>query len=217
MESLARAFFLAAILAWSGSTAAIGGSKETQGEPRLGKPYAAKASAGSDLLGKQPPEWDVKDWHNSPPLSLHGLLGKIVLIRWWTAPNCPYCAASADALTEFAEQYRDQGLVVIGIYHHKERTPLDPARVWAHAKQLGFTFPLAIDHDWKTLHRWWLDSGDRDWTSVTFLLGRDGKIRHIHGGGAYYPGEPGYDALRRAIEKEISQTSELKPKSRSPR
>jgi peroxiredoxin len=173
--------------------------------PELGSRYAAPADAGRELIGTTPPEWTFSDWQNSSPLTLAGLRGKAVLVRWWTAPGCPYCAASADALSEFAQKYRDRGLVVIGAYHHKQPTPLTPEHVAAQAQRLGFHFPVAIDRDWKSLHRWWLDEDDRRWTSVTFLLGRDGTIRHIHGGGAFFEGEAGYAALEKAIQAALDE------------
>lgn len=170
----------------------------------LPEPHAAAPEIGQDLIGTRVPEWTLTDWQNSPPLSLKGLSGKVVLVRWWTAPSCPYCATSADALSHFAETYRDQGLVVIGAYHHKTTSTLTPEHVAAQAQRLGFQFPVAIDRDWQTLHRWWLDRTKRGWTSVTFLIGRDGTVRHIHGGGAYYDGEAGYAALEGAIQKALA-------------
>lgn len=160
---------------------------------------AAPADAGRELLSTRPPEWTLTDWLNSEPLTLASLRGKVVLVRWWTAPGCPYCAASADALNGWWKKYRDRGLVVIGAYHHKADTPLTREHVAQQAKRLGFPFPIAIDPDWRTLHRWWLDKTERGWTSVTFLIGRDGTIHHIHGGGAYREGEPEFAALEKAI------------------
>jgi hypothetical protein len=34
---------------------------------------------------------------------------------------------------------------------------------------------------------------------VTFVLDREGIIRHIHPGGAFFAGEPGYAALEAAV------------------
>jgi len=191
-----RAFSLPCILALTSAAAA----------PRdLPSPFAAPAEAGRELLGTRPAEWTFSDWQNSAPLTLDGLRGKVVLIRWWTAPGCPFCAASADALNAFAATYRDRGLVVIGAYHHKADTSFNAEHVAAQAKRLGFTFPVAIDHDWRTLRRWWLDKDERGWTSVTFLLGRDGTIRHIHGGGAYFEGEEGHGAIEKAITAALDE------------
>ena len=165
----------------------------------LGANFAAPAEVGRELVGTRAPEWTVTDWIGSEPRTLASLRGKVVLVRWWTAPGCPYCAASAEGLNQLSHKYRDRGLEVIGFYHHKARAPLTREHVEAQAKGLGFDFPVAIDRDWKTLHSWWLDRTERGWTSVTFLIDRDGIIRHIHPGGAYFPGEPGYAALEKAV------------------
>ena len=169
----------------------------------LGEDYAAPVGVGRELLGTRPPEWQVRTWLHSEPLTLAGLRGKVVLIRWWTGPECPYCTASADTLNALWQENRDRGLVVIGMYHHKEAAPLTTTHVVEQARRLRFEFPIGIDEDWTTLRRWWLDSQRRGWTSVTFLLDREGIIRHIHPGGAYFPGEPGYAALQAAVGKAL--------------
>src|SRR5712692_8548174 len=79
--------------------------------------------ADDKLIGSKPLEWQVENWMNSKPLALKDLSGRVVLIRWWMAPGCPWCAATAPALNEFHEKYKDQGLVVIGFYHHKSDKP----------------------------------------------------------------------------------------------
>lgn len=155
---------------------------------------------GEELIGTTAQEWTVTHWLNSPPLTLKSLKGKVILVRWWTAPGCPYCAASAPALNEFHQLYRDKGLVVIGFYHHKSPKPLNPDEVPRLAKQFGFEFPVAIDPEWVTLRRWWLAGRKKSWTSVSFLIDREGVIRYIHPGGAYVKGNPDYLALRQKIE-----------------
>ena len=55
------------------------------------------------------------------------------------------------------------------------------------AKRLGFAGRIAVDRDWATLDRYWLDGHpERDWTSVSFLVDRGGVIRWVHGGGEYH-------------------------------
>jgi peroxiredoxin len=156
--------------------------------------------AADKLVGTKPPEWQVTDWINSEPRTLKGLSGKVVLVRWWTGPGCPFCAATAPALNEFHDRYKDQGLVVVGVYHHKSSKPLDVARVRRCVEKFGFEFPVAIDPEWRTLKRWWLDEHPRAWTSVTFLIDRKGVIRHIHPGGAYVKGDRDYQEMEAKIE-----------------
>jgi len=136
-----------------------------------------------DPTGSSVPEWHANDWLNSPPLKLADLRGKVVLVRWWTAPDCSLCATSLPVLGDWARTLRERGLVVVGLYHHKSAKSLEPGHVAAEAKRLGVTFPVATDPDWRTLREWWLDAGKRDYTSVTFLIGRDGRILHVHRGG----------------------------------
>jgi peroxiredoxin len=170
---------------------------------------AVTAHAGDDhgraLLGQPAKDWRVENWLNSPPLELKQLRGKVVLVRWWTAPDCRYCAATAPALNEFHEAYRERGLVVVGFYHHKSPSPLRPDDVKAHAESFGFKFPVAIDPKWRTLKQWWLDGSDRDFTSVSFLIDRTGRIRHIHPGGEYVKGDADYAAMKRKIEELLAE------------
>lgn len=166
---------------------------------------SAAPPAWEKLLGQRPVEWRLEHWLNSKPVSLEELHGKVVLVRWWTAPECPFCAATAPALNEFSKTFGERGLVVVGIYHHKSDTPLRPDSVRGYAEKFGFKFPVAIDPDWRTLKKWWLEPVSVDWTSVSFLLDREGRIRHIHPGGQYVKGDVGYDTMKRMIEELLAE------------
>ncbi|MCI0464860.1 MAG: redoxin family protein [Gemmataceae bacterium] len=156
-------------------------------------------------VGTRAGEWEVSDWLNSKPLTLKGLRGRVILVRWWAAPGCPFCEATAPALNEFHKRYQDRGLVVVGLYHHKARTALDVAKVKESADKFGFRFPVAIDRDWRTLKRWWLDGAEQRWTSVTFLIDRSGVVRHVHPGGAYVKGDRAYQEIEARIEQLLKE------------
>lgn len=167
----------------------------------------AQADNFDALIDQRPPGWTLTHWINSPPLTLADLSGKVVLVRWWTAPYCPYCAASSIALNEWYEKYRDRGFSVVGIYHHKTAAPLDADKVAHYAERLGFQFPVAIDEDWKTLNAWWLGKMRQPhWTSVSFLIDRQGIIRHFHPGGKYVKGDPAYLQIQSVIEMLLQET-----------
>jgi peroxiredoxin len=166
---------------------------------------AAPRDAGGELIGTRAKEWNLTEWINSKPLTLKGQRGKVVLVRWWTGDGCPFCAATAPALREFHAKYASRGLVVIGVYHHKARGPLKTEKVRQAAKGFGFEFPVAIDPDWRTLKRWWLNSRRRGWTSVSFLIDRQGVIRHIHPGGSYRKGDKAYQAMQGKIEELLKE------------
>jgi peroxiredoxin len=169
------------------------------------RPVAAAATQGSELIGTPALAWQMGDWINSPPLTLPALRGKVVLVRWFTATDCPYCSATAPALNELDEQFRDRGLVVVGVYHHKSEDPLDLKKVAGWVGDYKFKFPVAVDRDWRTLRRWWLSGGKRDFTSVSFLIDKKGIIRRVHPGGAMALGSQDYVAMKQSIERLLAE------------
>jgi thiol-disulfide isomerase/thioredoxin len=54
-------------------------------------------------------------WLNSPPLDAQALKGKVVLVDFWTY-SCINCLRTLPYVKAWAEKYRDQGLVVIGVH-----------------------------------------------------------------------------------------------------
>lgn len=145
---------------------------------------------------------------NTSPLTLEGLRGHVVLVRWWTA-GCPFCSATAPALRTFNKTYGERGLKVVGIYHHKEDTPFEPSVYEETARKYEFTFPVAFDPDWKTLQSWMRDRQgnvvDTGWTSVSFLLDKHGVVRHVHPGGQYVDGDTAHAELVAAIDKLLAE------------
>jgi len=168
---------------------------------------AVGVTPGAELVGKAAPEWVASDWMNSPPLSLNALRGKVVLVRWFTSKDCPHCNVTAPALNQLDGEFRGKGLVVVGMYHHKDDAhPLDMAKVRAGvAGDYKFKFPVAVDRDWRTLHQWWLDGRKRDFTSVSFLIDKEGIIRRVHPGGAMALGSADYREMRASIERLLAQ------------
>jgi len=151
------------------------------------------------------PPFQVSQWFNSEPLALEQLRGKVVFVRWFMGPSCPFCSATAPTLRALHADYGDRGLAVIGMYHHKESTPLDPEQVAGWAKHYRYTFPIAIDKDWLTLKKWWLDGHERSFTSVSFLIDKTGVIRRVHLGGTIAPEGDDIDAIRADIDRLLAQ------------
>jgi len=170
---------------------------------------AAAGRAGAEelheLIGRPAAGFSVEHWINSPPLELEQLRGQVVLVRFWTAPGCRFCRATAPALNDLHARYAARGLRVIGFYHHKSDAPLVPKDVERYAREFGFRFPVAIDPDWRTLRAWWLSKTDHRFTSVSFLIDRRGVIRHIHPGGQYVRGDTDHTRLEAMIEKLLDE------------
>jgi hypothetical protein len=143
--------------------------------------------SGYELLGKPAREFRFARWLRTAPLTPEVLRGKVVLIRFWT-DECRYCRNTLPAVEDLRRRYGSRGFIALGAYHPNEPGPVKDATVLQWADSLGFRGPIAVDENWDTLRRWWLDGHpDRNWVSVSFLLDRDGVVRWVHGGGEYHP------------------------------
>jgi peroxiredoxin len=155
---------------------------------------------GEELVGKHAPDLGLSHWINSAPLEISDLKGKVVLVRWWT-DTCELCAATAPALRKLQQQYGNRGLEVIGVFHPKPAGDWDMERMRRAAAKYHFTFPVGLDGDWSALKRWWL-TGSRDYTSVSFLIDKQGVIRYVHPGGEYHEGGgKGHESCERDYKK----------------
>jgi peroxiredoxin len=143
--------------------------------------------AGDQLIGTEAPDWNNTRWINSHPLSVKQLRGKVVLVRFFMESNCPMCRGSAPYLNELYSAFKDKGLVVIGMYTPKPQPrTTETSVVEQYVKDYGFDFPVAVDDEWATLKKFWLDRiPDAEYTSVSFLIDQKGIIRYIHPGGLY--------------------------------
>lgn len=186
--------------------AACGGAGEPVDEEPSGRVAIGPDSETIDartIVGRVPPAWEVDTWINAEPTTLDWLRGKVVLVRWFTE-GCHYCASTAPSLVAFHDELADRGLAVIGLYHHKSDAPLVDDDVRALVTKFGFEFPVAIDRDWRTLERWWIDDHP-GWTSVSFLIDRRGVVRFVHTGGSYAPGSADATQMRTWIDTLLAE------------
>jgi len=141
--------------------------------------------SGAEMIGKPAPEWAFTRWIGSP-LKQQDLRGKGVLLRFWTV-GCHFCEATLPEIETLRQRYGKEGFVTIGVFHPKPPGPVRDADLKRAAAQRGYHGKLAVDEDWETLSRYWLAGNpERNWTSVSFLIDRDGNIAWVHGGGEYH-------------------------------
>jgi peroxiredoxin len=148
---------------------------------------ASAAAAGAAIVGQPCPEWANSEWVQGGPLRPADLRGKVVLLRFFMESDCPYCHGTAPALNEFHRELGPRGLVVVGMYTPKPRPrPTSVEVVRRHVEAYGFQFPVAVDDDWATLRRLWLDREPAaHFTSASLLIDRQGIVRHVHPGGLF--------------------------------
>jgi cytochrome c biogenesis protein CcdA/thiol-disulfide isomerase/thioredoxin len=141
---------------------------------------ADKAPGALPIEGNLPPLDGAVQWLNSPPLTVQALKGKVVLVDFWTY-SCINCLRSLPYVKAWAEKYRDQGLVVIGVHAPEFAFERDVGNVTKAMKDLGINYPVAIDNDFKV----WRAFNNQYWPAHYFADAQ-GRIRYHHFGEGEY-------------------------------
>ncbi|TPG75925.1 cytochrome c biogenesis protein DipZ [Pseudomonas mandelii] len=141
---------------------------------------ADKAPGTLPIEGNLPPLDGAVQWLNSPPLTAQALKGKVVLVDFWTY-SCINCLRSLPYVKAWAEKYRDQGLVVIGVHAPEFAFERDVGNVTKAMKDLGINYPVAIDNDFKV----WRAFNNQYWPAHYFADAQ-GRIRYHHFGEGEY-------------------------------
>lgn len=208
LSNLLRLLALAALAAAVGP-AGPGPGSGADAAPAPALAHADDPDSGAELIGRPAPAWSFDRWIRTKPLALERLRGKVVLLRWWTE-GCHFCESTLPVIDRVRRDPTHSDLVVIGVFHPKPPHPVADKHVVEIANRLGFGGPIAVDQEWTTLERYWLSGHpERNWTSVSFLIGKDGTIRWVHGGGEYHPSDdPRHarcDVEYRGLEKALAE------------
>lgn len=132
-------------------------------------------------------------WLNSAPLTANALKGKVVLVDFWTY-SCINCLRAIPYVRAWAEKYKDQGLVVIGVHAPEFAFEKNVNNVRAAIASLGIPYPVAIDNDYAI----WRAFNNQYWPAHYFIDAK-GQIRHHHFG------EGDYDGSERVIQQLLAE------------
>jgi cytochrome c biogenesis protein CcdA/thiol-disulfide isomerase/thioredoxin len=146
----------------------------------------AKQNAMGQLVlpveGTLPPleKLGIGPWFNSKPLTSADLKGHVVVIDFWTY-SCINCLRSIPYVKAWAERYRKDGLIVIGVHAPEFAFEHDPANVARAVSDLGISYPVVMDNDW----RLWRALQNNYWPAHYFI-DAEGRIRYHHFGEGEY-------------------------------
>jgi thiol-disulfide isomerase/thioredoxin len=119
-------------------------------------------------------------WLNSPPLTTQDLRGKVVLVDFWTY-SCINCLRSLPYVKAWAQKYKDQGLVVIGVHAPEFAFERNIDNVKKATHDLGVDYPVAIDNNYAI----WRALNNQYWPAHYFVDAQ-GQIRYHHFGEGDY-------------------------------
>jgi thiol-disulfide isomerase/thioredoxin len=132
------------------------------------------------IEGELPSLGSATQWLNSQPLTAAGLRGNVVLIDFWTY-TCINWLRSLPYVRAWAEKYKDQGLVVIGVHAPEFAFEKNVDNVRRAAKDMRVDYPIAIDND----HAIWRAFNNHYWPALYFVDAQ-GNIRHHQFGEGEY-------------------------------
>ena len=135
----------------------------------------------------------ASEWLNSAPLTEAGLRGKVVLVEFWTY-TCINWLRVQPYVRAWAEKYKDQGLVVIGVHSPEFSFEKNLENVRRAAKDLNVDYPVAVDND----HAIWRGFDNNYWPAFYFV-DAEGRIRH------HRYGEGGYAESERVIQELLAE------------
>jgi thiol-disulfide isomerase/thioredoxin len=134
------------------------------------------------------------EWINSPPLTAESLRGRVVLVQFWTY-SCLYWIRTLPHVRAWAQKYRDDGLVVVGVHAPEFDFEKELANTrWA-AENFGVDYPVAVDNDYAI----WNAFGNQYWPAL-YLMDSRGRVRHRHFG------EGDYEQSERMIQKLLAES-----------
>lgn len=150
---------------------------------------------------------ELKRWKDTPaappidlltpegaPFSLKQLRGKIVLVNFW-ATWCEPCITEMPSLQRLRDQLAPSGFEVLAVNYQE-----GPARIGAFMQKLKLTLPVVRDTD---------GSVARSWRArvfpASYLVDRDGNIRHSISGGADWTSAPLISTIRTLLAAQPSR------------
>ena len=126
----------------------------------------------------------------SPPEQLKG---KVVLVDFWTY-SCINCLRSIPYVRAWADKYKDQGLVVIGVHAPEFAFEKNIGNVKQAVAKLRIDYPVAVDNDYAI----WRAFNNEYWPADYFIDAK-GQIRH------HFFGEGDYAESEKVIQQLLAE------------
>ena len=140
------------------------------------------------------------DWINSEPITVDDLLGKVILIDFWTF-DCWNCYRSFPWLTAMEKRLPEDNFQIIGVHspefsHEKVRK-----NIAEKVKEFKLNHPIMIDNDFS----YWKAMYNKYWPAY-YLIDKKGQVRGIYYGETH-EGDPQALDIEKTIENLMNESS----------
>jgi len=186
--SKANQLLLTAILASSVGAAIVACAEDKNGAQPMNQ-----AAGQLPVEGELPSLRGATGWLNSPPLTADSLRGKVVVVDFWTY-SCINWLRTLPYVRAWAEKYKEQGLVVIGVHSPEFQFEKEDRNVLWAAKDMKVDYPIVIDSN----HAIWRAFKNRYWPALYFVDAQ-GRIRH------HKFGEGDYEQSEKVIQQLLAE------------
>jgi len=132
---------------------------------------------------------EMTSWLNSPPLTRASLMGKVVVVDFWTY-SCINSLRNIPHLRSWAERYKNAGLVVVGVHTPEFGFEKDLRNIENAVREYQVSYPVAVDSDYRV----W-DAFKNEYWPADYFNDRNGTVRHHHFG------EGDYEESERVIQQ----------------
>jgi thiol-disulfide isomerase/thioredoxin len=139
---------------------------------RLFRATMHPAAAPLPVEGSMPSLDGGTEWLNSVPLTAGELRGNVVLVNFWTY-TCVNWLRTLPYVRAWAEKYKDDGLVVLGVHTPEFGFEHDLDNVRRAVKDLRVDYPVVVDNDYAI----WTAFDNHYWPAL-YVIDAQGGIRH---------------------------------------
>lgn len=122
----------------------------------------------------------TQEWINSRPLKLADLKGKVVIVDFWTY-SCINCIRTLPYINTWHKNYKDKGLVIIGVHTPEFGFEKELSNVQKAVKDFGVEYPVVQDNEYATWRAY-----DNHYWPAKYIIDKQGYIRYVHFGEGKY-------------------------------
>lgn len=142
-----------------------------------------------------------KNWINSAPLSGEDLLGKVVLVNFWTS-SCINCLRTFPKMREWWNKYQDKKFLIVSIHTPQFEFEKDLECVKGAGLDNNIYWPIVLDNEYYNWNRF----KNKFWPT-SYLINKKGQIVYCRiGEGEYFKMEERIRSL--LLERNKRRSSE---------